>query len=275
VSRSWPAFVVALLLACPASEAPRVELPVVVDGSGLAPSTSSLGWAIELDEARVAISGIRFTTAGEVHDELRPSASVDWLLGLLIPTANAHPGHAQGGEIIGELPGNYVLDFIDGDGEALGLARLIVGSYTAADFGLARASAAELGEGDPLLGHTAILRGVATSPIDPEYSVSFSIVIDSPLDRELVGAPFIYEVREDRETILDFRLLGVDPVEGDQLFDGIDFALLDQQDGADGVVTLVDPDTNPGLDPALADAYNQIRREFQTHDLFEILPRDP
>jgi hypothetical protein len=268
--RVWPAFVVPLLLACPASEAPSVELPVVIDGTGLVPTTTDLGWAIELVEARVAISGVRFTTSGEIDSERQPGAGVEWLLGLVLPRAHAHPGHYQGGETIGELPGTHVLDFIADDGRQLGVATLIVGSYTAANFGLTRASAAELDDGDPLIGHTAILRGVATSPTDPAHTVSFSIVIDSPLDREIVGAPFVYEVAETSQADLRFRLLSVDPFEGDHLFDGIDFAMLE----TDGVVTLVDPELEPDQAPALTDAYNQIRREFQTHDLWEIVASD-
>lgn len=76
--------------------------------------------------------------------------------------------------------------------------------------------------------------------------------------------------------MLGVRLLATDPNEGDHLFDGIDFATLDAADGMpNGMVAMIDPDLDPNLRSALMDAYNQIRRDFQTHDLFEIQAREP
>ncbi|MEL6183359.1 MAG: hypothetical protein AAFU79_01960, partial [Myxococcota bacterium] len=46
-------------------EAPRVELPVIVDSSGVVPVTTDLGYSVEVTEARVAISDLVFTVAGE------------------------------------------------------------------------------------------------------------------------------------------------------------------------------------------------------------------
>jgi hypothetical protein len=106
--------------------------------------------------------------------------------------------------------------------------------------------------------------------------VAFTVVIDSPLDREIVGAPFEVSVSEDSTFEIGLRMLSRDPFEGDHLFDGIDFAQLDALDGAtDGAVVLVDPETNGDVGPELADAYYQIRREFQTHDLFDAIVREP
>lgn len=265
---------VSLALACAPSEAPRVDLAVVVDGSGLVAATTDLGWAIEFEQARLAIADLEFTTAGEVHEAREPSPGA-WLLGLLLPTAHAHPGHYQGGEIIGELPGEFVLDFIAGDGVEIGVATLIVGEYAAANFRFRRAAADELVELDPLIGHTAILAGTASK--DGQV-IAFSIAIDSPEDRELVGAPFEYTVEQDDDELVELgvRLLSIDPNEGDHLFDAIDFGVLDAADGAaDGMVALVDPELDPSMPTALVDAYNQIRRDFQTHDLFEIQAREP
>src|SRR5690554_7803942 len=112
-----------LALACNASEAPRVELEVVADPTGVTALTTDLGWTVTLSEARVAIADLRFTTAGEVH-ERQPSGIGDLVLGLLIATANAHPGHFQGGEVIGELPGDHILDPFAAE-PSLGLATLI------------------------------------------------------------------------------------------------------------------------------------------------------
>jgi hypothetical protein len=264
-----------VLAGCGPSEAPRVELPVLVDGSGLSTDVTDLGWTIELDQARLALADLRFTTSGEVHMDQRAGAQ---LLGRLadawLPSAHAHPGHSQGGEIIGELPGTFVVDFVGEDGRELGLATLIVGEYTALDFRLARAGASEVDESDALFGHTALLSGTATGP--NEAVVAFTVIIDSPLDREIVGVPFEVGVEQDSAFEIGLRMLSSDPIEGDHLFDGIDFALLDALDGTtDGTLLLVDPETNGDVGPELGDAYHQIRREFQTHDLFDAIVRDP
>lgn len=263
---------VAAALACAPNEAPRVEVEIVVDGSGLGVSATDLGWTIEFEQARLALANLEFTTAGEVH-ATRALDPGGWLLGLVMASAHAHPGHYQGGEIIGELPGDHLLDFIGGEGASLGFATLIVGDYTAANFGFRRARADELPEGDPLVGHTALLSGTASKAGEV---VGFSIFIDAPIDRELVGAPFEYTLDEQATLVLGVRLLDTDPYEGDHLLDGIDFAALDAADGAiDGAIVLLDPELEPNQPDALTDAYNQIRRDFQTHDLFDIEPRDP
>ncbi len=269
----------ALLAGCSPVEAPRVELPVVVDGSGLSTDSTDptdLGWTIDLEQARLALADLHFTTAGEIHMERGGAGGAQvlgWLAEGLIPTAHAHPGHYQGGEVIGELPGTFVIDFVGEDGRELGLATMIVGEYTAVNFRLARASTDEVPGNDPLLGHTALLAGTATGA--GGEVVSFTVVIDSPLDREIVGAPFEVAVAEDSSFEIGLRMLGSDPLEDEHLFDGIDFAGLDAADGtADGSVVLVDPDTAQ-VEAELRDAYYQIRREFQTHDLFDAIEREP
>lgn len=268
--------VLALLAGCAPAEAPRVELPVFVDGSGLAAEVTDLGWTIELEHARLAFADLRFTTAGEIHMDRRPATEgqvLGWLADVVISSAWAHPGHSQGGQVIGELPGTFVVDFVAEDGRELGVATMIVGDYTAVNFRLARAGADEVDDGDALLGHTALLSGTATGPGDEV--VAFTVVIDSPLDREIVGAPFEATITEASTFEIGLRMLGSDPLEGDHLFDGIDFAQLDAVDGvADGVLLLVDPET-ADVGPELTDAYYQIRREFQTHDLFDAITREP
>lgn len=250
-----------------ASEAPRVQLEVTADGSGLTDLTNDLGFEITLDEARVAISGLVFTAAGEVHSaaptvapEQPGTLALRWLGQLLVPRAHAHPGHHQGGEVIGELPGRHVVDFLAPS--PLGQATLIAASYDAANFTFVRASTEDgLDAGDALVGHTARLSGTARAG---EVEIAFTIVVDSPEGRALVGAPFELAVGADTEATLGLRLLGADPFEGDTLFDGLDFAALDS-DG-DGVVR-IGPDAS---DPGVEAAYNLFRRTFQTHDHFDI-----
>jgi len=51
---------------------------------------------------------------------------------------------------------------------------------------------------------------------------------------------------------------------------------LDAADGAvDQVVILIDPERDPALPAALVEAYDHLRRDFQTHDLFDIVTREP
>lgn len=271
------------LAGCPASEAPRVELPVFVDSSGLTTATTDLvvtdlGWSVAFEQARVTVADLRFTTAGEIHENRQTDSGAQLLSQLLeafLPLAHAHPGHYQGGEVIGELPGTFVIDFANEDDRELGLATLITGDYTAVNFAFGRAGTDQVAETDELLGHTALLRGTATPSVGD--AVAFTVVIDSPLDRELVGAPFEATVEETSTFEIGLRLLGTDPLEGDHLFDGIDFAALDELDGAqDGELLLVDPETaDPAPPEALADAYYQIRRVFQTHDLYDAVVREP
>lgn len=266
----------ALFVGCSPAEAVRVELPVLVDGSGLEAAATDLGWTIEFEQARVALADLYFTTAGEIHMGRQPGLGgqlLSRLAGGFISTAHAHPGHFQGGEIIGELQGTFVVDFANEDGRELGLATLIVGDYEAVNFRLARASADEVDAADALLGHTALLSGTATGP--GGEVVSFTVVIDSPEDREIIGVPFDATVAEDSTFEIGLRMLSSDPFEADHLFDGIDFGQLDAVDGAaDGVLMLIDPEATE-VGPELTDAYYQVRREFQTHDLFDSIIREP
>lgn len=240
-----------------AQEAERVALPVVVDNSGMRPVQTDLGYDVTLNEARLVVDDLQFTIAGEAH-----AASVWQRLGdLMVPAAHAHPGHYQGGDVTGELPGHFILDLIAGNLAPLGLAELIVGDYHGSNFTFGRATAADgLPEGDRLLGHTAHLLGRATRDGD---SHTFRVEIDAPLDRQLVGAPFDVAIGAQSQLTLGFELMTLDPLEGDTLFDGIDFAALPLSDGH---VEL----TATSGDSASVDAHDNLRRTLLTHDHFKI-----
>jgi hypothetical protein len=240
-----------------AQEAERVALPVVVDNSGMTPVQTDLGYFVTLSEARLVVDDLQFTIAGEAH-----TASVWQRLGeLVVPTAHAHPGHYQGGDVTGELPGHFILDLVAGNLAPLGMAELIVGDYHASNFTFGRAAAADgLAEGDPLIGHTAHLLGLASR--DGENH-SFRVEIDAPDGRQLVGAPFDVAIDRQSQLTLGFELMTLDPLEGDTLFDGIDFGALPLSDGS---VAL----TATSGDGAIADAYDNLRRTLLTHDHFKI-----
>lgn len=242
-----------------AEEAPRVSLPVVVDSRGLPTVTNDRGYGVTLTEARTAIENIEFTVAGEAHTTSFWRRVSDFLL----PKAVAHPGHFQGGEVTGELRGRFVLGWVPATGKTLGTATLLGGTYTSANFTFTRAATSDgLTADDPLVGHTAILRGKATKGT---RTIDFTAIIDSPEGRQLIGVPFETVVTAETRNRLGVRLEPRDPLEGDTLFDGVDFAALDP-DG-DGQVDIAEGAT----EPAVADAYNLLRRTFQTHDQFEII----
>lgn len=239
-------------------EAPRVEMAVATDSSAVAIVTNDLGYEVELTEARATVENLAFTIAGEAH-----TASL-WrkVSDFLIPTAYAHPGHFQGGDVTGELRGRFILNWLPHSNAEIGTATLLAGVYKSANFTFVHASADDgVASDDALLGHTAILRGRATRGAT---SVEFVALIDSPEGRELIGAPFEFEVKEDSRERLGVRLATQDPLEGDTLFDGLDFAALDT-DG-DGEVVIEESSS----EAAIVDAYNLLRRTFQTHDHFDI-----
>lgn len=228
----------------------------MTDGIALVPVTTDLGYEVELASAYVAASDLKFTLSGEVHASLRRRLSH-----LVLPLAHAHPGHFQGGQVTGELPGSYILRFFPGEVHALGTATLLVGSYQAANLTLARAGSTDVEQGAPLLGHTAALHGVATRE---GSSLAFDVLLDAPEGRELVGIPFEREISAHARGPLALRLSPLDPLEMDTLFDGVDFDALDADD--DGRVEIV-PDAG---DEETVAAYNAIRRRFQTHDHFVV-----
>jgi hypothetical protein len=238
-------------------EAKQVELPVVTDGEGLMPVTTDLGYEVELVSARLAADNLQFTIAGEAHTSFWRQVS-----DALVPVAHAHPGHYQGGEVTGELPGHFILRFARGEAQAVGTATLLIGTYHAVNLTLAHASASDVEEeGDPLLGHSAVLTGSATKD---GVTIDFEVLIDSPAARDLVGIPFDAEITELGKPTLALRLSTRDELEDDTLFDSLDFAALDRD--ADGRV-LIEPTAADAADIA---AYNTIRRVFQTHDHFSL-----
>lgn len=232
----------------PSQEAARVKLSVVVDGSQLVDAVNDLGYTVHLETARLAIGDLEFTIRGEMH------SAIASLWGLVIPTAWAHPGHYAGGDVTGELPGAFVLDFLMGDGAALGEAELIVGDYNGANLNLRRAD--EVPESDPLRGHTAYFAGTATRD---GATITFTAALDAEIGAQVVGAPFEDAVAVDSEGPLRLRLIARDPSEELTLFDGLDFAELDG-DG-DGTVAIVPGDG----------AHNIVRRVLTSHVFYDVI----
>ncbi len=239
-------------------EAARVDLPVVLDASGIKQITNNLGYSVTLTGARLMMENLAFTVAGEAH-----TASLGTRVSnVLVPSAYAHPGHFQGGEVNGELRGRFELNWFDARTPTIGVATLLLGTYKGANFTFTTASESDgLPADDPLIGHTAILEGTATKDAQ---TFNFSVTLDAPENRDLMGAFFEFVVTETTTAELGLRLLTQDSFEDETLFDDINFMALDS-DG-DGQVTILPATTTSPLQ----DAYNQIRRTFQTHDHFDI-----
>lgn len=230
----------------PSQEAVRVELGVEVDGSAVGESTNDLGWAVTLTAARVAASDVQFTIQGEMH------GATAWLEGWLIRRAWAHPGHYSGGDVTGELVGNFVFDWIGGDGAALGMAEVLTGEYNGFNFTFRAADAEDgLADGDPLLGHAAHFAGTARKD---GVEVAFTAVLDVKAGTQMVGGPFELSVTTETNSKIGIQLEPTDPVEQKSMFDGLDFAAIDED--ADGQV-----DIAPG-----SAAHNIVVRTIQSHE---------
>ena len=237
--------------------APRTFLPVVIDGSAVVTVQNDLGYSVEPERCRVALETIEFTTEGEQHASL-PARIWRQLEPLAIRTAHAHPGHEAGGEVVGELPGRFVFEWRQ-DGVELGEAELLQTRYTGANFTFTRAEAGDrLEPDDPMIGHTFDIAGVARRD---GQSWTFQLVLDQDEDRRVVGLPLDLDVDDGTQDVLALSLALQDPVEGDTVWDGLDFAALDE-DG-DGHVVI----------DAGTEAYNRVRRNLQAHDHYGVTLR--
>lgn len=243
---------IALLIGCAFDSEPAARTParIVVDNEGVTAIDTDLGYTIELTRCRVAIDTLEFTTSGEMHASL-------WspLWDLVVPNAVAHPGHYAGGEVVGELPGRHVFDWRD-DGALIGEATLLDAQYNGANFSFTRAKVEDgVTPDDPIVGHTFEIVGTATLE---DESWEFSVLLDQDEGRRVVGLPMDIHLAGDEEVELGFELFTRDPIEGDTLFDGLDFALLD--DDGDGVL-VIEPSTG---------AYNLLRHSTQAHDYYGV-----
>lgn len=242
----------ALLVGCAFDSEPAERTParIVVDAEGVTAVDTDLAYHVELTRCRVAIDTIEFTTNGEMHASLLQRA---W--GLVVPDAFAHPGHYAGGEVVGELPGRHVLDWLD-DRALIGEATLLDAQYNGANFSFTRAKVEDgVQPDDPIVGHTFEIAGTVTLE---DETWELSVLLDQDDGRRVVGLPMDIHLGGDDEVELGIELFTRDPIEGDTVFDGLDFALLD--DDGDHVI-VIEADT---------DAYNLLRRSTQAHDYYGV-----
>lgn len=240
---------------CSGEEAARVSVPVRVDARDLQPLETDRGYRVELSEARLVARDLRFAVAGEEHAS---SGLLDWL----VPKAYAHPGHYVGGDVTGELLGQFVTSWLPEAQAPLGLATLLEGEYRSASFAFGRATASlGLATTDPLVGHSAVLRGSATRS---GIRRAFLAVLDISPEYAPVGMPFAAGVSAEAPLAIGFELLPREPLEQGTLFDGIDFARLPTD--ADGVVTLSPASQNA----ALIGAYERLSEALRSPGHFRM-----
>lgn len=235
----------ALFAGCSGSEeAATVELPVATAAGALAAATTDLGYTVQLDRVRIAVSTIQFTIEGEAHAATPPPGTV------------LHPGHSAGGEVTGELPGDFVLVWDGSARPALGTGTLIVGDYRGANFTFRGADARDaLPTGDPLVGHAVAMTGSVTRD---GASHPFDVVLDVEPGAAIIGATFDDAITAASQETLALVFYPTDPSEGDTAFDGIDFFALPRTGAAIEI--------RPG-----SDAHNILRRVVTTHDHYGVL----
>ncbi|MBV1856978.1 MAG: hypothetical protein KUG77_01110 [Nannocystaceae bacterium] len=234
------------------SLAPRVDLDVVVQATEV--SFSIVDTEIELTEVRMALETVEFTSEGEMHAR---AGLLPTLHDIVVPTAFAHPGHSAGGEVVGELAGRYVVDFLD-SGSTVGTATLLGAEYSGANFTFSVAEASDgLPADDPLIGHTALLAGTATHG---QTEVEFVVYVDQDEGRSIIGLPLSFMATESSTEKLALRFDAVDAIEGDTIFADVDIVSLDED--ADGFVE-ISADEN-------AEAWANVRRNLQVHDHYAV-----
>lgn len=242
----------ALTSACTDTTRPpaQLTLPVVVAHAAPGEVTTDLGYRVELTSARMTWEEMAMTVDGEPHIA---SSWLELFSALMVPDVQAHPGHHQGGVAMGRLAGEFEIDWVKDAGRHLGDARLVEGEYSAANFTFG----STLDEGSTPL--TSELTGRATRE---GRVVEFTIRVLAPHKRALVGAPFQAKLSAATRGELVFGLHMTDPVEGDTLFDGLDFEQLDEDH--DGSVTLTPGET------AHQEMYHTFRRALLSHDHYSL-----
>lgn len=226
---------------CGESQPPiEVAIPVVVDATGPGSAETDLGYRIELTEARFAFGNVRFLTGGSEHASL-PARAYD----LVIPSARAHPGHGEGGEVMGELPGEYEVDWVSEGARDLGSATLLEGDYTSASLTLARLS--EAPELSIRLAGTATREGESTD---------FSVEVAAPEGREITAIYFPHAITSELvpDGLLRFRFVFEEVFGQGHLFDGVDFEAL----ATGGVMSFGATENDP--------IYLEVRRRLLSHD---------
>jgi hypothetical protein len=235
----------------PEGEEPEpVSLTVRAIGNGLTEVTNDKEWIVTLSRFRLAVADLEFTIEGETHASRASSLSE-----LLIPSASAHPGHSAGGDVVGALGGEFLLDLVDAT-QKLGKAELLPDAYTGMNLHFRTAGASDdLDTDDPLYGHTAYLEGTAEKE---DTTIDFTAVLAVDDGTEMIGGPFEATIGSDTKGTLNLQVLTLDPYENDTMFDGLDFGELDEDE--DGELEIL-----PG-----SAAHNILAKTVIRHDHYAV-----
>lgn len=250
-SRVWLAIAVCGLACGESRPSARVQWPSVTREGPLPLVTTDLGYLVRIDTVRLAVKDLALTTRPQVSARLRQ----DWTA-WIVSSAWAHPGHGEGGEVMGELAGKRVLGFGAAAPTKLGDATLLVGTYTGMDFSWRIADDGE----DPELGpHSAMFRGEASRG---SRTTRFTVHVDMAPGTRVVDAPFSATVAAASAAELVIELLPTEPTGTRTLFDLLDFEAADT-DG-DGDVEFVPSD----------EALVPLGRALQSHDFYRAIAQD-
>lgn len=256
------------LAGCGESEqSEHVEAELAIDSSALESVTTDLGYEVEVSVVRVAVRDFAF----QAPPEGAATSFLERASEYLIPVAHAHPGHSEGGQTTGELPGRFVVDFSDGDAE-IGAADLLVGRYESVEFVFDRATEDAVSASDPLLGHTFQVEGTATKG---DFSLDFRFLVDAPVGRLLEDALAEFEIESGEEPTLAFRFAMREPYADATLFDSVDFGALEVaadagMAGAGGAapsLVVIDAESS---DDAGVTAYQHLLRALGTHHFYSV-----
>ena len=153
----------ALLLSCEAEEAKTVSVPMVASGHAMFDVENDRGNTIRFTQAQIVVDTFTFSSglASESDDDGTVASALTHLSSWLIPQARAHPGHAEGGAVLGELAGHHVLTFTPASEQPVGDATFLLGDITGLNWVFGTADVDDVDREDALLGHTAVLSGEA------------------------------------------------------------------------------------------------------------------
>lgn len=269
------------------SEPAQVEVPLAF-AAAVMDRPTDLGWTIELDEVQFVSEDILLKTV-EAEEQLAASSArkapahpikraVLAGLGWILPSAHAHPGHGEGGVIVGELLGRRVLQWSASSGETgseVGTATSVQARVDAIDFGLGVASTEDgLSADDPLVGHAARLVGRARKD---DAVVEFEALLDVEPESKMQGAllsPGPVELGEGSDPALTLRFQGAAVFGDAHFFDETDFSLLWAEAQSENPETdRVMVRSGSGRETQTTAAHNRWRRKLTSHDHHDVLVR--
>ncbi len=196
VARRWCLALVLLaaVAACDAGTGGRrVQLDVGVrstvdEGSRTLRFVNDEGWAVELEQACVAVGPFTFwENAGALWSRSLPRRLYD----ALVPSAHAHPGadHFNGGQVQSEWTYQIALDLVRQRSLDLGTVEGLAGRSRSISIDLQPPRPSILGDATCLRGHHAYVVGTATRA---SVTVAFEGGLDLPAsvtDRVVSGVP--------------------------------------------------------------------------------------